>query len=164
VPASLPARATQLASPTLSSRVFANFSAQPTLADKLLLLREAPPPALKVHKMLRPVPETQQLTRPLPTLKSVPARHLSMPSPLVPPRQFLPPRLTTSLLALLLARATHPALLTLSNLVSAIFTAQLPPAVNQVLRVLKVLPQVPETQLSTQLLVPPPLSEPTLPH
>jgi hypothetical protein len=41
-------------------------------------------------------------------------------------------------------------LLTLSNLVSAIFTAQLSPAVNRVLIVLKVLPQVPETQLSTQ--------------
>jgi hypothetical protein len=144
--------------------VFASFSAQPTLADKLLVPREAPPPAIKVHKVLRPVPKTQQLTRPLPLPKSVPTPHLSMPSPLVPPRQLLPLRLMTSLLALLLALETHPALLTLSNLVSAIFTAQLSPAVNRVLRVLKVLPLVLETQLSTQTLVQPSLSELTLLH
>jgi hypothetical protein len=154
MPASLLARATQLASPTLSSRGFASFSAPPTLADKLLVHREAPPPALKMHKALRPVPETQQSTRPLPPLKSVPTPHLSMPSPPVPPRQLLPLRLTTSLLALLLAKETHPALPTPLNLVSAIFTVQLSPVVN---RALKVLPRVPETQLSAQPLVQPPL-------
>jgi hypothetical protein len=62
--------------------------------------------------------------------------------------------LTTSLLALLLAKETHPALPTPLNLVSAIFTVQLSPVVN---RALKVLPRVPETQLSAQPLVQPPL-------